>query len=161
MKRSTALVSGLALVASAIGCDGRREPKNAFQLKLPTETPKRPQGMKALEVKPGATPFTAEDVTQYVTTHRLARITSDLSQLRVESLEFISAREATSRLQGVSTGLPNDDRLGFAIIRGPVYFTGPPPGKPVAFERAYALFDAGTGNLLMSGTLDSAKQPPQ
>lgn len=33
-----------------------------------------------------------------------------------------------------------------------------PSSKTVAFETAYAVFDAQTGNLLMSGTLQAAKQ---
>lgn len=158
MTRNFVLLSVLAICSGQTGCKGRHEPKNAIQMKLPTETPQRPQGMKALEVKPGPTPFTPDDVTQYVRTHRLGRMVGDLSQLQVESVDFITAREVTSRLRGASTGLPDSQRLGFATIRGPLYFTGPPPGKPVGVERAYALFDAATGNLLMSGTLDVAKQ---
>ena len=128
-------------------------------MKLPTGTPQRPQGLKALVVKPGPEPFTKDDVTQYIRTHRLAKTEGDISQLQVESLEFITAKEVTSRLQAVSTGLPDDQRVAFAIIRGPLYFTGPARSKPVAFDRAYVLFDAATGNLLMSGTLEKAKQP--
>ena len=44
--------------------------------------------MKALSVKPGPEPFTQNDVTQSVRTHRLARSIGDLSQLRVDSLEL-------------------------------------------------------------------------
>ncbi len=139
----------------------------AIAMKLPTKTAQRPQGMKALNVKPGPEPFTQNDVAQFVQTHRLARSVGDLSKLHVDSLEFITAREASIRLQGASTGLPDNERVGFAIIRGPQYFTGPmTTTKPVAFQSSYALFDAETGNLLMSGTLEPAKpttaggQPP-
>jgi hypothetical protein len=79
----------------------------------------------------------------------------------VENLEFITAREVTARLQGASTGLPDDHRVAFATIRGPIYFTGPRNLKPVAFDTAYALFDAATGNLLMSGTLTKSKEQPR
>lgn len=161
MTKDIVLFSIVALCAGLTGCQScdRHEPKNALQIKLPAGTPQRPQGLKALAVNPGPTPFTQGDVTQYVRTHRLARSIGDLSQLTVDSLEFITAKEVTIRLQGASTGLPDIQRVAFAIIRGPLYFTGPAPGKPVAFESAYALFDAGTGNLLMSGTLDVEKQP--
>lgn len=159
MTRNIVLLSGLAVCLGVTGCETRRhEPQNATAMKLPTEPPKRPLGMKALEVKPGATPFSVDDVTQYVRTHRLARMVGDLAQLQVESVEYITAREVTSRLQGVSTGLPDSQRLAFAVIRGPLYISTPTKGKPVAFERGYALFDVATGNLLMSGTLDKAKQ---
>jgi hypothetical protein len=162
MTRNTVILAVVALCAGVTGCDscGSRQPKGAVQMKMPTGTPQRPTGMKALTVKPGPEPFSKDDVTQFIRTHRLARSVGDLSQLQVESLEFITAREVTGRLQNVHTGLPDDTRVAFAVIRGPVYFTGPPKSRPVAFDRAYALFDAATGNLLMSGTLEKAKQQP-
>jgi hypothetical protein len=152
----------LGLLVSSIvltGCESCRThtPQNATQMKLPTGTPQRPQGMKALTVTPGPTPFTANDVTQYVRTHRLARMIGDMSQLTVTNLEFMTAREVTNRLQNESTGLPDDQRVAFATIQGPLYFTGPSGSKTAAFETAYAVFDAQTGNLLMSGTLNAAK----
>jgi len=160
VKREIALLSALALCLGVNGCKGCRQPvpKGAVQVKMPTEKAKPPQGLKALAVKPGPTPFTQDEVTQYVQTHRLAKTVGGLSQLRVESLEFLTAREVTIRLHGAPTGLPDGERVAFAIIRGPVYFAGPVRAKPVAFERAYALFDAATGNLMMSGTLGQAKQ---
>ncbi len=163
MTKKIVLLGVMALCMGPTGCDscGRHEPKNAAQLKLPTGTPQKPQGMKALVVKAGPVPFTQDDVTQFVRTHRLARSVGDLSQLKVESLELLTAREVSTRLQNVSTGLPDNARVAFAIIRGPIYYTGPPGSKPVAFERTYALFDAGTGNLLMSGTLEKAKEPKE
>ena len=147
----------LMLTEAQASAQGAKE-TNALQLKLPTQSPQRPKGIRALEIKPGRVPFTTNDVALYVQTHRLAKSVGDLSQLRVESLELITARELTTRLQGVSTGLPSRERVGFAIIRGPIYFTGPRPGKPVEFERGYVVFDASTGNLLMSGSLRLARE---
>jgi len=141
-------------------CKKTHRPEGAIEMKMPTGTPKRPQGMPGLSVKPGAVPFTKEEVTQFIQTHRLARSIGDISQLQVESLEFLTAREVTARLQGASTGLPNDHRVAFAIIRGPIYFTGPQTSRPIAFDTAYALFDATTGNLLMSGTLEKSRRQP-
>jgi hypothetical protein len=47
-------------------------------------------------------------------------------------------------------------------LRGPFVFTGPPQsGKSVKFDRAYAIFDPSSGNLLMAGTLDAADQQPR
>jgi hypothetical protein len=152
----------LALCLAASGCDscGGRRPQGAVEMKMPTGTPQRPKGIKALEVKPGAEPFSKDDVAQFIRTHRMAKSVGDPSQLQVESLEFMTAKEATARLQNVHTGLPDDARVGFVIIRGPVYFTGPPSSKPVAFDRAYALFDATTVNLIMSGSLEKSKRQP-
>ena len=158
MTREIALFGILFLSAAVIPRDSHaQESDKTPQIKVPTAKPQQAQGTKALEVKQGLAPFTKEDITQYVRTHRLAKTVGDLSQLQVESVEYITAREVKNRLRGVSTGLPDKQRVAFAIIRGPVYFSGPPGSKPVAFDRAYALFDASTGNLLMSGTLDTAR----
>jgi hypothetical protein len=163
MTRESILLIVLAVCAVSIPLDaGAQESERKSQIRVPTGKPQEPRGVRALEVKPGLleqglAPFSKEDVAQYVRTHRLARSSGDLSRLEVESVELITAREVKSRLQGASTGLPDKERLAFAIIRGPVYFTGPKGSKPVAFDRAYALFDPSTGNLLMSGTLDTAR----
>jgi len=155
--KTTTLVLGLLAICSILSaCHRIHHPEGAVRMNLPTGKPLQPQGMRALEVKPGAEPFTRDDVTKFIQTHRLGRSIGDISQLRADSLEFLPAREATSRLQGASSGLTDEHQVGLAIIRGPLYFTGPPPSKPIAFASAYALFDAKTGNLLMSGALDKA-----
>lgn len=161
MNKKIVVLVALATLYGAGGCKRTHRPENAVEMKMPEGTPKRPQGIQGLAVKAGAEPFTRDEVTQFVQTHRLAKSIGDISKLRVESLEFITAREVTIRLQGVSTGLPDDHRVAFATIRGPIYFTGPRNVKPVAFDTAYALFDAATGNLLMSGTLTKSKDQPQ
>ncbi|MGA2419029.1 MAG: hypothetical protein ABSG69_03020 [Candidatus Acidiferrum sp.] len=157
MNKKIPVIVVLGTLCGMAGCERAHRPENAVEMKMPQGTPKRPQGVKGLAVKPGPQPFGKDDVTQFVQTHRLARSTGDISQLQVESVEFISAQAVTARLQGESTGLPADQMVGFATIRGPIYFTTPPPSRTVAFDTAYALFDAATGNLLMSGTLTKSK----
>jgi hypothetical protein len=124
----------------------------------PKGTPHAPVGMKALNVRPGAEPFTREDVSGYFQTHNLPRNRGSNADFQVEQLEFLSARELQERLQGVLSGLPDNARVGFVTLRGTIIFTGPPSAdrKPATFERAYAVFSAATGNLVMVGTLDSA-----
>jgi hypothetical protein len=160
MNGKIAVLLAFAALSGGTGCERTHRPENAVKMKMPEGTPKRPQGMQGLAVKAGLEPFTKDDVTVYVQTHRLAKSVGDISQLRVENLEFITAREVTARLQGASTGLPGDYRVAFATIRGPIYFTGPSSTRPVAFDTAYALFDTATGNLLMSGTLTKSKDQP-
>lgn len=163
MNKKMAVLVALVAVSGVAGCKRPHRPENAVEMKMPEGTPKRPQGMHALAAKGGAEPFSKDDVTQFIQTHRLAKSVGDISKLSVESMEFITAREVTVRLQGASTGLPDDQHVAFVIIRGPIYFTGPPrvTPAPVAFDTAYALFDAVTGNLLMSGTLEKSKKQPQ
>jgi len=159
-KISTLVV--IAALSGVAGCERAHRPEGAVELKMPQGTPKRPQGVEGLAVKPGPEPFTKDEVASFLKTHRLARTVGDISQLKVESVEFITSKQVASRLRGASTGLPDDYRVAFVTISGPIYFTTPLSKKrPVAFDTAYAMFDAGSGNLLMSGTLAKSKTQPQ
>src|SRR5262249_34166538 len=122
------------------------------RLPLPTGTPKRPVGLTALAAKPGATPFSKDDVAAYFKAHNLPKNLGLTDQFQVDSLEFVTSGEVKQRLQGESTGLKDEERVGFATLSGTFIFTGP-PGRSATFRRAYAVFDAGTGNLLMIGSL--------
>jgi hypothetical protein len=163
MTRQTIYVAMLVVASSWMsGCQScNHEPKNAVRMPMPTGTPARPQGMKALTVRAGTEPFTKADVTQYIRTHALPKSLGDPSQIDVSNLEFLTARQATDRLRGASTGLSDGDRVALATITGRLIFTGPPQSKPVAFRSAYVLFDAVSGNLVMMGTLEAGEnQPP-
>lgn len=150
------LIGALGLVA---GCHRRHYEEGKIALKAPQGTPKRPQGSPALTVKAGAAqPFTQQDVVDYFKTHNLPKNGGDLSQFQVSSLEFLTSKEVSQRLQGEPTGLDDNDRIGFVTLTGQFVFTGP-PGSSARFNRAYAAFDATTGNLLMIGTLNDQQQP--
>jgi hypothetical protein len=155
-------VSLLLLLCSlclAAGCHKRHEGDNKIALKLPQGTPKRPQGSPALTVQPGAPqPFTLADVTSYFNTHNLPKNGADLTQLHVSSLEFLTSKQVSERLDGEPTGLDDNDKIGFVTLTGQFVFTGP-SGKSARFSQAYAAFDAATGNLLMIGTLDQQQEP--
>jgi hypothetical protein len=150
-----AIISLVALITffAALRAQNANQAKTLRTLKVPTEKPNRIEGVKALSVNAGRIPFTLEDVNDYIRTHRLAKNVGDPSQLQAIDLTFIDAGEVKKRLLGVSTGLPDKQRVGFATISGPIYIAGPPQSKTVHFERGYAIFDSKTGNLLMSGTL--------
>jgi hypothetical protein len=157
---SLLLFAGLGLLA---GCHHEGDDGHGGQKKIALNPPsgpaKRPQGTAALTVKFGPQPFTKADVVTYFQSHNLPKNSGSLSQLHVDSLEFLTSKEVNARLQGVSTGLADADRIGFATLTGTFIFTGPGKGKPAKFNRAYAAFDAASGNLLMVGTLESANQP--
>ncbi len=141
-----------------VGCAHRPKQEKAA-LALPQGTPKRPQGMAALTVKAGeAQPFSREDVADYFKTHNLPKNLSSMSEFQVDALEFLTNKAVSDRLRGASPGLGDEERVGFVTLRGVFVFTGPPPGKPVRFTRAYAVFDATTGNLLMAGTLEPGER---
>jgi hypothetical protein len=152
------LLALLALLALSQCNRGPRGPEKVA-LALPTGTPKRPQGMGALTVRPGqAQPFTKEDVATYVQSHNLPLNLGVASDVQVDSLEFLTNKEVSGRLQGASPGLADDEKVAFATLTGTFIFTGPSPGKGVKFSRAYAVFDVQTGNLLMVGTLEQGRE---
>ena len=163
MRRAFIGILLLLGVAFVVGCHDKDKhgEQQKVALHLPTGTPKAPQGMTALTVKPGPEPFTKQDVITYFQTHNLPKNAGSVSQFQVDNLEFITSKQASDRLQGVMTGLADTDRVGFVTLRGTFIFTGPRLGKSATFSRAYALFDATTGNLLMIGTLERTDQPPR
>jgi hypothetical protein len=151
------LLGGLGLVA---GCHRRPHDEEKIAMKLPQGTPKRPQGSAALTVNSGAAqPFTQQDVVNYFKTHNVPKNGGDLSQFQVSSLEFLTSKEVSARLQGEPTGLDDNDKIGFVTLTGQFVFTGP-SGPPARFNQAYAAFDATTGNLLMIGTLGDQQGEP-
>ncbi len=150
-------LGGLGWLAGCTFDKDRDREKKA--LYIPKEPPKRPQGSPALTVKPGGAPFGKQDVADYFKTHNLPRNATSTSDFTVDTLEFITNKEVTTRLNGASPGLAENDRIGFATLKGLFIFTGPQKASPVRFSRAYAAFDAVTGNLLMIGTLEREERP--
>jgi hypothetical protein len=129
-------------------------------LEVPVDPPLPPQGTPALRVKAGAAaPFTLHDVEQYFANKNLPKNKSSTADFRVDTLEFLTNEEVTKRLDGASPGLGNTDKIGFVTLKGEFIFTGPSPSPPTRFTRAYAAFDARTGNLLMFGTLGQEQRP--
>jgi hypothetical protein len=146
---------GVILIGSlAFGaCHRDQHEGGKIALHLPVGTPKRPQGMAALTVTPGATPFSEADVVAYFKTHNLPKNMGSVDQIKVDKVEFLTSGEVTKRLQGASPGIGDDERVAFVTLVGDFIFTGPQT-KGVTFHRAYAVFDAVSGSLLMIGTLD-------
>ena len=157
-KTSISLFLLLGFVIAA-GCHREHPEGEKIAMKLPQGTPKRPQGSAALTVNPGASqPFSQQDVSDYFKTHNLPKNGGDVAQIQVSSLEFLTAKEVSSRLGGEPTGLDDNERIGFVILTGQFLFTGP-PGQSARFNQAYAAFDAVSGNLLMIGTLSERQEP--
>jgi len=127
----------------------RGENQKPMALSVPKQTPNKPQGMPALRA-----PFSREDVVRYFETHNLPKNSTTPRDFRVESVDSMPSRAVTERLQGVATGVSDDERLVFVTLTGTFVFTGPIKSAPATFKRAYAVFDAQSGNLLMVGSLD-------
>ena len=130
------------------------EAPKGIVFQLPTSKPLRPQGLPAIAATKGASStFSKSDVVNYFTTHNLPRLAGKPGQVHVVSLEFLTSKQVSDRLNGEQTGLPDGDPVGFATLSGTFAVSGPPSAKHVRFSSAYAAFDGTTGNLLMVGTL--------
>ncbi len=144
----------LATIIGLAACDNDK-PKMS-KIAPPTGTAKTPQGLHALNVSAGPEPFSKADVTAYFQTHNLPRNLASNASIQVESVEFMSSSDVSSRLAGERTGLADSARLGFVTLTGEFLLTGPSGSHVARFTRAYAAFDASSGNLLMVGTLPEA-----
>jgi len=150
----TVAVMMVALITSITACgpsgsstgEGNRQ-----KLPAPQGTPHQPVGIRALQVRPNEKqPFTLADVSAYFKAHGLPGTFSS-SPITAVSLDFVPSREVSARLQGETTGFPDAYELGFAVLQGDFVFSSPPPGPIYHAKRAYAAFDAKTGNLVMDG----------
>jgi hypothetical protein len=144
---------GVALFVS--GCH-RHEAQNTFSVQPPPQgASQHPHGLPGVAVHPGPQPFTVADVASYFAAHNLPLNGADASQLHVDALDFITAKQAQDRLQGEATGLDDNEMVGFVTLSGTFIFSGPPKSHSAAFSKAYAIFVASTGRLIMDGSLES------
>jgi len=146
-------VVGLLLAASGAAATHAGAAPGDGALQPPTGKPRRPVGIEALTVRPGPAPFTKEDVGAYVKAHNVPANLAPAAQVQVVALEFLTVAELTRRIPGDSTGFKDGDLIGLATLSGVLVFRGPQGTTPAEFSQGYVVFDAGTGNLLMVGTL--------
>jgi hypothetical protein len=146
-------VVGLLLAASGAATTHAGPAPGDGALRPPTGKPRRPVGIEALTVRPGATPFNKEDVSAYIKEHNVPTNLAPATQVQVVSLEFLTVAELTRRIPGDATGFKDGDVIGLATLSGALVFRGPRGTTPAEFSQGYVVFDAGTGNLLRVGTL--------
>ena len=159
MHRSALTLAALLALGALAACPkekprtGYGEQQKKIALRAPVGNPKRPEGMGALHIT-HAGEISKQLVVDYFKTHNLPMNYTTTNDFQVDSVELITAKQVTERLQGVKTGLADDERLAFVTLVGKFTFTGPPKSRPATFRRAYALFDLKNGNLMMVGTLN-------
>ena len=151
--------ASLSQTDQAVGVGPNREPQKPIALSPPKGTPKRPQGLKAMQIsEKGVQGFSVEAVSAYFKTHNLPMNMGSMADIRVEKVEILTDSALAARLEGESTGIGADEKVALATLGGVFVFTGPPGSKPSRTNRAYAVFDTKTGNLLMAGTFGSATE---
>ncbi len=105
---------------------------------------------------PNSPTFTVEDVIQYIAKHGFnggPTVTGNNPQIHV--IDFISSKEASTRLSGASIGLPDTAVVCYVELGGPFQVEGSlPPGAPPFPQSNIGvdIFDAQTGNLVMEWT---------
>jgi hypothetical protein len=115
--------------------------------------PTQPEGSPALAPHLNGTPsFTLDDVKQFVANHQLLKPANRDVVHKLISAEFMTSSEASSRLNGVTTGFPDAYMLCLVELQGPFTFTGP-VGATAVYPRGVLVFDATTGNLVITGGL--------
>ncbi len=163
-KTVLAFYLGIIVVFTLVGCAST--PTNGgtpkLKLALPAGTPQQPVGVKAITpTSDGIPAFTKEDVIKYVKTHNIPFNATPLSDITDVQVSFITSKEVNDLLNRQNTHIPDNYLLCFVTLTGKFIFPGPPTvdGKTLSatYQRAFEVFDAKTGNLLMGGGLGEGK----
>lgn len=111
-------------------------------------------GMPAITPQSEKIPsFSEEDVKQYVETAPLSRDIDESTKDTISAIKWLSAGEVSKLLDDEDMGVPDDTQLCYVELQGMFTFAG--PGKTtVTYSKGFEVFDAQTGNLLVSGGLE-------
>lgn len=113
-----------------------------------------PPGGKAITPHLNAIPsYTTGDVRQFILASGLDQTTTAGTPSTITKIAFMTTSQASTLLQGESIGRPDGAMVCYVELRGPFTIEGPVPAGatlPTA-QRAYDIFDAQTGNILMWG----------
>jgi hypothetical protein len=125
------------------------------QSQVTTVAPSKPVGGPAITPTLPATTsgprFTTADAASYASAHPVWRsLNANLPQVVLVS--FLTAQQVSDKLGGESTGLDPDTILCYVELSGDFSFAGP-QGSVISTTRAVEIFDAQSGNLLISGGL--------
>jgi hypothetical protein len=113
--------------------------------------PTPPKGSSAIAPHFAAVPvFTLADAKEYVATHPLPLGAARDYKPQVTHAEFLTSQQVSERLHGVITGFLANHVLCYMELLGPFSFTGP-QGALATYSRGVLIFDAETGNLVISG----------
>jgi hypothetical protein len=148
------IASGLGVVASQAqqpGTGGQPQGLPPSHELPPSVAPTPPKGSAAITPHLAAVPaFTLDDARRYVVTRPLPLGAARDYKPNVTRTEFLTSRQVRERLHGVVTGFPADHVLCYVELQGPFSFPGP-QGAVATYNRGVLIFDAQTGNLLISG----------
>jgi hypothetical protein len=137
----------------AIAANGSSTVNNTV---LPPPASDKAPGVPAIHPRtttanPATPAFTKADVEQYVNNNPMPR---DLAPWHPVIVKVVFATSLqVSTMLGESTGVSDTTLLCYIELQGTFSFSAP-DGTPVTYQRGFEVFDAHTGNLLMSGGLN-------
>jgi hypothetical protein len=123
----------------------------------------QPRGVEAVRpTKAGAVPaFAPEDLANFVQTHPVLVVGQLEPQPKVTTLDCsYTAKGLAGVLRNKVTGLPDDMRVCYVELQGKFAVRTPPSKQKsgpqtLVFDKGFEVFDARTGNLMLSGGLIS------
>lgn len=123
-------------------------------LGIPAITPRA--GLMASSASSSGPTFTRDDVVHYVAAHpQVLGAVPGTPAPTVTSVQFVTAKQASTLLHGEAIGLPDTASVCYVRVQGTFVFNDAPPAfgsKAVTYSAAVLVFDAHTGNLLVSAT---------
>jgi hypothetical protein len=93
--------------------------------------------------------FTEEDAKQYVMTHPIPRIANSIAGFTIAKVVFLSSKEVSQLMNGESTGASDTSLLCYVQLHGTLTLENEQGGHRT-FHKVIEVFDAQTGNLLMT-----------
>ena len=142
--------------ATMVMPDGRTAQIPAFKSDSETASSIQITGRPAIPPRqvgtgPTTPAFTAADVKQYHQVHAGLDSCPSSRPVTIVTIQFVTEKELRSQLASASTGLPDDALLCLVVYNGEFLLQGPPGSNAsVTYPRAAEVFDAHTGNLLMT-----------
>jgi hypothetical protein len=122
-------------------------------LPRPTSSPRPPTGSPAIKLSTTGTPgYTLDEAKQFVLAHPIGPRTDKTAAVTITRAEFMSSKDVSTVLGGARTGFADDYMLCYVELTGTFTFSGP-QGATRTFHRQFEVFDAQTGNFLMTGGL--------
>lgn len=120
--------------------------------------PAIPVHISGVTANSASTPaFTSDDVTAFLTKNGFyAGPVVQGAQLKVVSIQFVTAKQASNLMNGAHVGRPDDSLVCYVKVQGPFMLTNvsmPRGTKKTTAEFGEVVFDGHTGNMLVWGII--------
>jgi hypothetical protein len=119
---------------------------------LKESRPTVPVGSAAIKAATQSVPsFTVDAAREYVLAHPLPAFAGGKNEKpTITRAEFLTSKQVKQILHGAGTGFADDQLLCYVELQGPFTFSGP-PRTTATYPRGIMIFNAATGNFIMSG----------